>query len=106
MFAQVINYTVNGMTEQEWKAATEPAAPIIGETPGLISKTWIADPETNTYGGLYLWESREAIDAFMQSEIVRDLGANPAIGNLSARTFNVWEEHSRVTHGAPVAAVA
>jgi hypothetical protein len=93
------------MSEEEWKAAQEPAAPIIGATPGLISKTWIADPETSTYGGFYLWESREAIDAFMQSEIVRGLAANPAFGNLSARTFSVWEEHSRVTRGVAPAAV-
>jgi hypothetical protein len=106
MYAQVITYTVSGMNEQEWKAATEPAAPIIGTTPGLISKTWIADAETSTYGGLYLWESLDAIDQFMNSETVRDLAANPAIGNLSARVFSVWEEHSRVTRGAAVPALA
>lgn len=99
MLVQVINYTVSGMSEDEWKAATEPHAPIIGATPGLISKTWIADPETNSYGGVYLWESREAIDGFMNSAIVHGLAANPAIGNLSAHTFDVWEEHSRITRG-------
>ena len=38
--------------------------------PGLISKAFIYDPVTREYGGNYVWESREAIDAFLASAIV------------------------------------
>ena len=38
------------------------AASVFGAIPGLVAKYWLADPETNTYGGVYLWESREALD--------------------------------------------
>jgi hypothetical protein len=105
MHLQVITYTVSGMTEAEWQRATEPAAPIIGAMPGLIAKTWLADPATNTYGGVYLWESVEDSERYLDSDFVRDFAANPAIADLTARTFAVWEEHSRITRGAaPVTA--
>jgi hypothetical protein len=38
--------------------------------PGLISKAFIYDAETREYGGNYVWESREQIDAFLKSDIV------------------------------------
>jgi hypothetical protein len=31
--------------------------------PGMRLKLWIADDAANTWGGLYIWESREAMDA-------------------------------------------
>src|SRR5260370_39107021 len=37
---------------------------------GLISKAFIYDPETREYGGNYLWERREQIAAFLNSDIV------------------------------------
>ena len=38
--------------------------------PGLISKASVYDPDTREYGGNYLWERREQIDAFLKSDIV------------------------------------
>lgn len=42
---------------------------------GLIQKYYVHDPETGEYGGLYLWESPEALDAYKQSELRASIGA-------------------------------
>ena len=36
--------------------------------PGLLSKHWPADEETNTYGGVYVWRDREAMEAYGETE--------------------------------------
>jgi len=46
------------------------ARTIYRDMPGLISKAFVYDPATREYGGNYVWETREAVDAFLASEIV------------------------------------
>src|SRR5947209_5085210 len=53
MYVQVVNFNLKDTTEQEYRAVCEQEAPLFGELPGLIAKYWLADPETNTYGGVY-----------------------------------------------------
>jgi len=55
--------------------------------PGLISKAFIYDPETREYGGNYLWETREQIDAFLKSDIVA--GARKKFGEPTYRVHQV-----------------
>jgi hypothetical protein len=40
------------------------------DMPSLISKAFVYDPVTREYGGNYVWETRESIDAFLASPIV------------------------------------
>jgi Domain of unknown function (DUF4865)/Putative mono-oxygenase ydhR len=37
--------------------------------PGLVSKAFLYDPNTLEYGGNYVWETREQLDAFLKSEV-------------------------------------
>jgi hypothetical protein len=55
--------------------------------PGLISKAFVYDPETREYGGNYLWESREQIEAFLKSDIVA--GAREKFGEPTYRVHPV-----------------
>lgn len=36
---------------------------------GLIQKYYVHDPSTGQYGGLYLWESPQALDDYKKSEL-------------------------------------
>ena len=67
--------------------------------PGLVSKHWLADEKNNIYGGVYIWETREAYDAFVNSELFAGVGSNPALVNISSTNFDVIEAPSRVTRG-------
>ena len=59
MHAQLITYQLRGITQADYlKQMVEPDAPVLAKVSGLISKVWLADEETNTFGGFYLWENR------------------------------------------------
>jgi hypothetical protein len=48
------------------------------EVPGLRLKTWIADPETNRWGAILLWESAEAAAQPLPSRAAELIGYPPA----------------------------
>ena len=58
MHIQIINFNLSGISLSEYEAAAAEAAQPISEMPGLISKRWLANEETNTYGGVYFWKTR------------------------------------------------
>ena len=67
--------------------------------PGLISKRWLANEDTNTYGGVYFWETKADMQAWMDSEIFAGIGANPAFANAIVNDFEVIESMSFITRG-------
>jgi hypothetical protein len=100
MHAQLITYHLTGISQAEYlKEMVEPDAPVIAKVPGLISKTWLADEDHNTFGGFYLWESREAMEAFMHSDLVAAVVRRPFVTNVSSVDYTVNEAASRTTRG-------
>ena len=47
--------------------------------PGLLFKAWISDEVTERWGAVYVWESREAYDAFREQRLL------PAIQKVSGQ---------------------
>ena len=99
MHAQVITYRLSGISQEEYQKLCEPLAPIIAAQPGLLEKTWLADPAANSYGGLYKWRDRASMEAFMQTDVVKGFASHPAIVELTSQDFQVWEAASLVTRG-------
>lgn len=104
MHVLVVTFHLEGITEEDYLGACNQLAPAISEAPGLIGKTFIANAQTNTYGGVYFWRDQESLDAFKRSDIWQAVATNPALVGTTAQEFGVLEEPSRVTRG--VAAVA
>ncbi len=77
----------------------------MADLPSLISKTWLANEETNTYGGVYVWRSREAMEAYKGSDIYKGIATNPHFADVSTKDFAVLEGPTRVTRG-PAAGIA
>ena len=44
--------------------------------PGLLAKFWLRDPETNTYGGLYIWADQEAYGRSITGEVFNAIKAD------------------------------
>jgi Putative mono-oxygenase ydhR len=65
--------------------------------PGLISKVWLANPATNTYGGVYTWRDRASMEAFARSELFQGIGRHPGLAAVSSKDFRVLEAPTRVT---------
>ena len=77
----------------------EPDAPVLAKVSGLISKVWLSNEEKNTFGGFYLWESKEAMDNFMHSDLVAAVVSRPFVINVSSVDYTVNEAASRITRG-------
>ena len=43
------------------------------ELPGLLQKYYLKTSESNRYGGVYLWESRESLQAFRNSDLAKSI---------------------------------
>lgn len=73
--------------------------------PGLISKVWLADSASGTYGGVYLWEDREAFERFTTSDLFKTVASPPHLADITAKDFGVLEAPTRVTRGLVAAHV-
>lgn len=101
----VVTFHLEGITEADYLGACNQLAPAIAEAPGLIGKTFIANAQTNTYGGVYFWRDQQSLDVFKQSGIWQAVAANPALVEITAQEFGVLDEPSRVTRGMTAVAV-
>ena len=103
MQAQLITYQLKDISQEEYqKQMVEPDAPIIAKVKGLISKLWLVDIEKNSFGGFYLWESKTAMQDFMNSDLVKTVVSRPFLKNISSVDFEVNEKASSITRGIQV----
>ncbi len=105
MHIQVVSFNLKNMSDGEYRKWCDELAPTFGSMPGLISKVWLADKATNTYGGVYTWRDRSACEAYTRSDIFQAVGKHPNLTNISSRDFGVLEGPTRVSHGLVAAAV-
>ncbi len=105
MHVLVVNFNLDGVTEEQYRGLCDELAPAFAEVPGLEAKTWLADAKTGTYGGVYMFRDEESFQAFAESELAAGVMNHPAIANFSMRDFGVLEGPSAVTNGL-VAATA
>jgi heme-degrading monooxygenase HmoA len=99
MHIQIINYHLKDVSEADYRALCDEVAPALAEVPGLISKVWLANRTTNTYGGVYTWARREAMEAFAKSDLFKTLATNPHLAGVTSIDFKVLEDLTTVTRG-------
>ncbi|MGR6964414.1 YdhR family protein [Geodermatophilus sp. URMC 61] len=75
-------------------------APAFTAWPGLLAKWWLTDPASGTYGGVYLFATREDADRSRDTDLFRGMSANPALRQVSVREYDILDAPSAVT--APV----
>jgi heme-degrading monooxygenase HmoA len=99
MHIQIITFSLEGLSEQDYLQLIESTAPAFAELPGLVSKTWLANAQTNTYGGVYLWQDRESMEGYPETDVFKQMAANPYLKDFTMREFDVPEGPSRITRG-------
>jgi hypothetical protein len=99
MYVQIVNFHLKGISEEDYHKQCEAIASAFANLPGLVSKTWLADAETNTYGGVYIWRDRQAMEAYSETDLYKGMLANPHFDNLTVRDFAVLRNPTRVTRG-------
>lgn len=106
MHVQIVNFHLEGISEEDYRNQVEAIAPAFAGLPGLISKTWLANSENNTYGGVYLWQDRAAMEAYKQTDIYKGMLASPHFEGFAVSDFGVLENATQVTRGAAQASAA
>jgi len=99
MHMQVITFKLDGIDEMEYQAHVEQVAPAFAALPGLRAKVWLANQQTNTYGGIYTWDDVAAMRAYQGGKIFQQLQANPHMVDVAVRDFSVLAAPTKVTRG-------
>jgi hypothetical protein len=95
----IVNFNLDGMSEKEFETASDELAPVFAAVPGLVSKVWLADRAEGVFGGVYTFESEQALDEYLRSDLFAGIGATPGLVNISVRRFGVLDAPTRVTRG-------
>jgi hypothetical protein len=95
----IVNFNLDGLSEEEFASSCDELAPAFAAVPGLASKVWLADRAEGIYGGVYAFESERAVDDFLQSDLFAGVGSTPGLVNISVRRFGVLDGPTCVTRG-------
>lgn len=94
----VINFSLEGMTEADYRDLCDNVAPAFAAVPGLVSKVWLADRANGVYGGVYTFETGDAVDAYLATDLAQ-VAAIPGLVDVSVRRFEVLSEPTAITRG-------
>ena len=98
MHVQIVSFHLEAMTDREYREVCDSLAPAFAALPGLVSKTWLADEASNTYGGVYTWRDQQAMEAFADTTCSRASWRIPTSPTSTARDFAVLDGPTAVTH--------
>jgi hypothetical protein len=98
-YAQIFRYVLDLPASEYATKFVDPYAQGIADYPGLIRKTWMADFGKSEFASFYLWESKEAMDAFMASSAIATVAAEPFMKDLTIIALPVVEDASEITRG-------
>ena len=97
MHVQIITFGLEGLSDEEYRSHCEAIAPAFAQLPGLVSKTWLANAETNTYGGVYRWRDRRSMENYERSDIYGGMLADPHLEGIAVRSFPIVEAATEIT---------
>lgn len=104
MRVQIITFQLDGIDEETYSGVCDEMAPAFAAVPGLQAKLWLADRDTNTYGGVYVFSDADAQAAFAGSDLYAAVASNPNLDGVSSRAFDVLPGPTAVTGGGRLAA--
>lgn len=90
-----INYALTG-PRAAYEVENLPYAQPIADLPGLLWKIWIIDEARGEAGGIYLFDSSKAMQAFLDGPIIAEMKADPT---LSLKPFDVIGHLTAISRG-------
>jgi hypothetical protein len=74
MIVQIVQFETS-LNEAEAIAVCNERLPRYRATPGLVQKYYLKLDKPNCYGGIMIWESREALDKFRASDLGKTIAS-------------------------------
>jgi hypothetical protein len=97
---QVVTYRMTGLSEPEFVEANNEFAEMMAAVPGLLVKVWLKGADASVYGGLYLWQDREAYEGFVAGELWAEAVKDDSVLDLASHDFGVMDQLTRMTQPA------
>lgn len=97
MHVQIVTYNLRDINDVDYRSACDGLARALARVPGLVSMAWLANERTNTYGGVYTWVNRAAMEAYLRSDIFIAVSADPNLVAITSRDFDLLDGPSRIT---------
>lgn len=101
MHVRIVTFALT-VSHDDYVALAEQVAPAFAAWPGLQAKYWIADRDANEYGGVYVFDSKQAADASRETDLFQALAANPAFTDLRVVEYDVLAAPTAVTAVVPL----
>jgi len=92
-----VDFNMNGPFGDEMAAAFSDLAKSINEEEGFIWKIWTESPETNEAGGIYIFETKETAETYMDIHAKRLAGFG--ITDVNAKIFAINSKLTEMTKG-------
>ena len=104
MHVQIVTFNLKDISDRRLPGRVRRASQaVVAQMPGLVSKVWLADEMTNTYGGVYTWVDRPAMEAYLRSDFFAGVAANPSFAECHVvglrRPRGTEQCHPRTDHG-------
>ena len=96
MHIRIVTFGLN-VPAEAYAARAVHKAPEFTDWPGLLGKWWLADPASGTFGGVYLFASRQDADRSRETDVFREIFANPALKDVTVREFDVLAAPTAIT---------
>src|SRR5579884_81433 len=93
-----INFNLN-VPVSEYRKIADSLAHAFVDVPGLRWKIWLLNPAAQEAGGIYLFDSPAALDAYLNGPLMGQLRGVTSIRNISIRQFEVMPEPTALTRG-------
>jgi heme-degrading monooxygenase HmoA len=89
MLVQFVRFRT-GMSDEAFRKVAEDRSPAFAQVPGLQQKYFVKLDEPGRYGGVYIWESRDEMEAYRASDLAASTGeAYEVIGETEVETMEV-----------------
>jgi len=100
MYVRIVTFRLHSLTADAYQAHAVEIADQFNSWPGLRSKVWLADREADTYGGVYLFDTREAADCSRETDLFQLMRQSPYFTDLRIEEFEVLDAPTAVTRGS------
>ena len=92
-----VDFNMNGPFGEEMAEAFSDLAISINEEAGFLWKIWTERPEANEAGGIYVFETKETAESYLNMHTKRL--ASFGIKNVNAKIFAINSKLTAITNG-------
>ncbi len=87
------------VSASDYESAVTPMAKEFATVVGLRWKVWLMNEGEKEAGGIYLFDDQSSVNAFLESDLVKQVTSHPALSEFSVKQFEVMEELTAATRG-------